>query len=92
MHPRSRQSTLRIEIVSTAVAVDLLEGAGTGACPEGPTIDACHFQRHLIEGKQTQGRGGLFRLYVRESERELSDSVASLFVSVVPTYEESINN
>lgn len=28
-----------IEIVSTAVALDLLQGAGTGACPEGSTMD-----------------------------------------------------
>ncbi|CAJ1420615.1 unnamed protein product [Effrenium voratum] len=34
-----RPKGIKIEIVSTAVAVDLLEGAGTGACPEGPTID-----------------------------------------------------
>ena len=30
---------MKIEIVSTALANDLLEGAGTGACPEGATMD-----------------------------------------------------
>lgn len=30
---------MKIEIVSTAVATDLLHGAGTGACPEGATMD-----------------------------------------------------
>ena len=30
---------MKIEIVSTALASDLLEGAGTGACPEGATMD-----------------------------------------------------
>ena len=30
---------IKIEIVCTAVATDLLEGAGTGACPEGSTMD-----------------------------------------------------
>eukprot|EP00438_Fugacium_kawagutii_P008144 Skav203319 [mRNA] locus=scaffold284:12701:16677:- [translate_table: standard] len=33
------KAPLKIEIVSTAVATDLLVGAGTGACPEGATMD-----------------------------------------------------
>lgn len=36
--PADRKA-MKIEIVSTALANDLLEGAGTGACPEGATMD-----------------------------------------------------
>lgn len=35
--PQLDRKAVKIEIVSTAIAMDLLEGAGTGACPEGST-------------------------------------------------------
>eukprot|EP00435_Cladocopium_sp_Y103_P073921 s369_g45.t1 len=37
--PAADRKAIKIEIVSTALATDLLEGAGTGACPEGATMD-----------------------------------------------------
>jgi len=37
--PGTERKAIKIEIVCTAVATDLLEGAGTGACPEGSTMD-----------------------------------------------------